>query len=102
MPIRIVGNRLLRSDFVMDLADMEFSQEDFDVMFGAGRELAHNLRSEGINPKDDFGEDLLLLAMGQFCIETFGQMNFQLCHVAYRFVDNEVENGEFRSIEFQY
>lgn len=103
MTIQVVGHRSFRAPFVIRMADMEFQQEQFDHLFDSARSLIQGLRNEGINPKADFGEDMLLLMIAEVCIRDFGSINYQLCHVAYRMADNEVENNsQFSEIEFVY
>lgn len=103
MSIRIIGQRSFGQDFAISLAGLDFAQDQFDYMFGSARLLAEGLRGEGINPKTDFGEDMLLLALAELCIREYNAINHQLCHVVYRMVDNEIENHrEFDGIHFQY
>lgn len=103
MAIRIIGQRSFGQDFIISLSGLDFEQEQFDYMFDSARQLAHSLREEGINPKTDFGEDMLLLALAELSIREYDSINHQLCHVAYRMADNEIEcNRKFDNIHFQY
>lgn len=102
MTIQIVGKRTFGQDRVFNFSELEFTQDEFDILFGAARELRANLQ-QSLNLRQDFGEDVLLLTIGEFCKNEFGQMNPSLCHVVYRLIDSEIETGrEFNDIEFIY
>lgn len=102
MSLRIIANRTFGTDKVFNVSNPEFSQVDFDELLRISRLLKIELQNN-FNLREDLGEDVLLIAITDACIQEFGGINYQLIHVVYRIVDNEVEEGSmFTSIHFQY
>lgn len=100
--IQIVGKRTFGQDLVFNIAELEFTQEQFDLLYGLSQDVRANLQ-QSFNLRQDFGEDILLLCIGDVCRNEFGAMNPSLCHVVYRLIDSEIETGRsFSDIEFIY
>lgn len=102
MALRITANRTFGQDKVFNVPNPEFSQEDFDHLLKTARLLKIDLQNN-FNLRDDLGEDVLLISITDTCIQEFGGINYQLIHIVYRIIDNEVEQGSmFTSVHFQY
>mgnify|MGYP003518419605 FL=1 len=102
MSIKILAKRLVGPDLTRPLVGLDFEQDQFDHLFGMSRELREETQKQ-FNLRQDFGEDMLLLMIGQLCVQEFGDLNYQLVHVVYRIIDSEIEhNSLFNDVEFIY
>lgn len=89
--------------FTVPRDQIDFCQEDLDLLIDKGREIAEHFKNIHVNGLEDFGEDALLIKMTEYCINEFGGTNPLLLHIAYRFVDNELENcSKFHTVYFDY
>jgi hypothetical protein len=100
--VRIIGKRPFSGDIVFNIPATDMTQDQFDELFGFGRDLIPQL-SQSFDLRKDLGEDILLIALTAEFISRFGPPNFELIHVVYRLLDNEIERGShFSDIIFEH